>query len=380
MDNRVLTLESFALERYFAKYEFSVHYNLGPSDCETTPVGELLNLAGPEARQRLESLPLGYTESSGNLSLRTAVADLYKSAGPEDVLVAAPQECIFIFLMSLLSKGDHAVVMSPAYQSLLSIPRAAGCEVTPLPVVEDGAGWNLDMDDLRRKIRPNTRCIIVNTPHNPTGLVLTGEMREELVNIARKHGITVFCDEMYRGLEYSPGGTPPSLCDEYEDAVCLSGLSKAYGLPGLRIGWLVGGNRKHLDAAAALKDYTTICNSAPSEFLAELALRAGKTILERTLSIVRKNLEAVAQLFDAFPNLLEMKHGAGGSTVFPRFRRGISSEEVARGLAEEKDALLVHGPLFDMDSAYFRIGLGRKDLPEGLGQFSDYLEEHYGSP
>lgn len=380
MDNLMLQLEPFALERYFAEYEFSVRYNMGPSDCETMTAGELLALGGPGAEGALAALPLGYTESSGSMALRSAVAGLYTGISPEDVFIAAPQECIFVFLMGFLPRGGHVIVMTPAYQSLLSIPQAAGCEVSSLPVREDGSGWTFDMDALRREIKPNTRCIIVNTPHNPTGLVLTDGMRKDLADTARKHGITVFCDEMYRGLEYGLGKTPPSLCEEYEDAVCLSGLSKAYGLPGLRIGWLVTRNRSRLEAAAAMKDYTTICNSAPGELLAETAVRHTAAITDKTLGIVRQNLTAVESLFRQFPELLIMKQGTGGSTLFPRFRRGISSEDLAARLVKAKNTLLVHGPLFDMAPEYFRIGLGRENLPEVLGQFAAFLEEEYGGP
>ncbi|MBN2051649.1 MAG: pyridoxal phosphate-dependent aminotransferase, partial [Spirochaetales bacterium] len=311
---------------------------------------------------------------------RSAVAEQYAGIDPDRVLIAAPQECIFLFLMSLLSPGDHVLVMSPAYQSLLSVPRAAGCQVTPIPVTEDGEGWVFDMDLLGREIKKNTACIIVNTPHNPTGLVLDVETRKILAETAAKHGIPVFCDEMYRGLEYGFESTPPSFCEEYPEAVCLSGLSKASGLPGLRIGYLVSHNRRYIEAAAALKDYTTICNAAPAEFLAEIAVRKREEILRRTLALVRNNLTAVEALFRRYPRVLTLKKGTGGSTILPRFRPGLSSETVAKDLVKEEDTLLVPGTLFGMAPEYFRIGLGRRDLPETLKRFDRYLERHYGTP
>ena len=379
MKNSALTLEPFALERFFATYEFSVKYNMGPSDCETITIKDLLSLSGTETMENLGDLALGYTESSGGLGLKTEVTGLYNGITPDGVLIAAPQECIFLFLMSTLSKGGHVIVMTPSYQSLLSIPRAAGCEVSSVPVVEDGDGWSIDPDDLSGLIQQNTQCIIINTPHNPTGLVLEGEKRRFIVETARKHGIPVFCDEMYRGLEYGLAKSPPSLCDDYENAVCLSGLSKAYGLPGLRIGWLASRNRKHIGAAAGLKDYTTICNSAPSEFLAEIALRSGDSIIRNILTIVRNNLETVESFFKHYSGFLVMKKGTGGSTIFPRFRDAVSSVDIAHRLAKKKDTLLVPGTLFNMDPVYFRIGLGRRDLPEALKRFGSFMEEEYGN-
>ena len=380
MKDTALKLEPFALERFFAEYEFSVTYNMGPSDCETITINNLLSLSGTQAAENLGELALGYTESSGGHGLKTAVTGLYNDIKPEDLLIAAPQECIFLFLMSTVSKGGHVIVMTPSYQSLLSIPRAAGCEVSSVPVVEEGSGWTIDPDDLSGLIQQNTQCIIINTPHNPTGLVLDGEKRRRIIETARKHGIPVFCDEMYRGLEYGLAETPVSLCDDYENAVCLSGLSKAYGLPGLRIGWLVSRNRKYIGAAAGLKDYTTICNSAPSEFLAEIALRSGNRIIGNVMTIVRNNLDTVETFFKRYPGLLVMKYGTGGSTIFPRFRNTVSSMDIARRLAAKKDTLLVPGTLFDMDPVYFRIGLGRRDLPEALNRFGSFLEEEYGNP
>jgi len=380
MKTPFLAPEPFKLERFFARYEFSVRYNMGPSDCETMSVRELLSLAGTENTDRLLALSLGYTESTGGAELLEAVSGLYDTMNPEHILTAAPEEAIFLFMMGSLSRGDHVIVMTPAYQSLYSLPISAGCEVSELEVEEKDEGWGIDLDRLKGLIQKNTRCIIVNSPHNPTGLVLSGDQRKELAALARRHGIIVFCDEMYWKLEYAADDIPVSFCEDYENAVCLSGLSKAYGLPGLRIGWLATKRLDVLRAAAALKDYTTICSCAPGEFLASAALRCRDPILQRTRAIIKENLKLAEELFTGYPHVLVRKKGQGGSTIFPKFVSGISSEDISRRLVQEKDILLVPGTLFDMGEEYFRIGLGRKDLADALERFNDFLEEEYGRP
>ena len=380
MNNPLLSLEPFKLERFFALYEFSVRYQMGPSDCETMRVKDLLALSGADAEKQFMDLSLGYTESTGGSDLLAAITDLYETIEPGHILTAAPEEAIFLFIMSFLSRGDHVIVMTPAYQSLLSLPIAAGCEVSTLPVEEKGDGWAINLDRLQEQIKKNTACIIINSPHNPTGLVLSPEERKELAEIARQNQIVVFCDEMYWKLEYGTDTSPPSFCEDYENAVCLSGLSKAYGLPGLRIGWLTSRRNDILKAAASLKDYTTICSSAPSEFLAATALCNREAILNKTRFIVKENLKLVDTLFSNHPGILIQKRGTGGSTILPKFTPGISSEDISRRLAREKETLLVPGTLFDMSEEYFRIGLGRRELAVALDRFNDFLEEEFGGP
>ncbi len=270
--------------------------------------------------------------------------------------------------------------LAPAYQSLHSLPISAGCEVSELEVEEKDEGWGIDLDRLKGLIKKNTRCIIVNSPHNPTGPVFSPDQRKELAALARRHGIIVFCDEMYWKLEYAADDIPVSFCEDYENAVCLSGLSKAYGLPGLRIGRLATKRLDVLRAAAVLKDYTTICSCAPGEFLAAVALRCRDTILQRTRAIIKENLKLAEELFARYPHVLVQKKGRGGSTIFPKFTAGISSEEISRRLVQEKGTLLVPGTLFNMGEQYFRIGLGRRGLADALENFDGFLEEEYGRP
>ena len=271
--------EEFRLERYFAAHEFNVRYVLSASDPESLAQTELLALADDQTRSLWEQLSLGYTESQGHPLLRAEIAHLYRQITLEDVLVAAPEEAIFVAMQAILRPGDHVIATFPAYQSLIEVARAAGCRVTPWPLKPGDGAWRLDLDFLEHSITDATRLLVVNFPHNPTGYLPTAETQSAIIDLARRHSLYLFSDEMYRGLEHDAGGQLPAACDLYERAISLCGLSKSYALPGLRIGWLASQNRDWLAASARLKDYTTICASAPSEILAIIGLRAGRQIL-----------------------------------------------------------------------------------------------------
>jgi len=415
-------LEPFALERYFAEHEFTVSHELSPSDCEPVSLRELLGSAtggatpggrvpsaGPSRSPRTGSGPfsglrsgdstawlerfldqrLGYTESAGAPGLRERIATYYATIGPDEVLIAAPEELIFLFMNAVLEPGDHVVALSPAYQSLHALPTSLGADLTTWPVREDGEKWCLDLDEFRSLLRPETKLIVLNFPHNPTGLLPDRRTLEAIVEIARTAGLMLFSDEMYRGLEHG-GKRLPAVCDLYENGVSLWGLSKSFGLPGLRIGWLATHNASLLGRAATLKDYTTICNSAPSEAIASLALEQGEKLMEANRSRVRENLGLVRRAFSGPEAPVELLAGGGewepagdlgggglaggGSTILPRFTDGRSSTAVAEELRAAWDTLLIPGPLFDMPDEYFRLGLGRTGFPEAFERFHRYLE------
>lgn len=367
-----MQLEPFRLERFFAKYEFNVEYQMSASDCEPVTVDRLLELEN-ESRRKLEELHLGYTESTGDPQLREAISRLYTSIPSHGVLIAAPEELIFLLLQAHLTKGDHVIVTTPAYQSLAEIPRSIGCNVTQWPVELKDGDWQLDFEFLRQKLDSQTKMVIVNVPHNPTGLAFSRAEKEELVKLLRSNGTLLLSDEMYWQLEYGREADARPFCDLYERAVSLSGLSKSYGLPGLRIGWLATQASELLQPAAELKDYTTICNSAPSEFLALLAVRNSERLVSRCKKIISTNSKLIEQLIRRHPKKLEFLPGGGGSILFPRFIDGRSAEEVSMQLIEQQNLLMLPGPLFEMPRQFFRVGLGRESLPTALSKFEEIL-------
>ncbi len=364
---------TFRLERYFAAREFSAPYLLSGSDCETLSVAELLALTpGPEAAQRLQALRLGYTESSGDPTLRAAVAALYEAVPAAGVLVhAGAQEGVFTLVNAVLGPGDHAIVQWPCYQSLFELPRAAGAEVSAWRA--DPATWAPDPDDLKRLIRPNTRLLIINSPHNPTGYHFDPPAFDAVVGFARRHGLAVLSDEVYRGLEYAPADRLPAMCDAYERGVSLGVLSKAYGLAGLRIGWLASRDAAMLSAVAEIKDYTTICNSAPSELLATVALSAGRAILERNRALVVGNLALLREFFARRSALLRWVPPRAGSVTFPTLLAG-DVDAFCTHVLDRSGVLLLPGTVFDPASREVRIGFGRANLGAALDRLDAALD------
>ncbi|HYL26884.1 MAG TPA: aminotransferase class I/II-fold pyridoxal phosphate-dependent enzyme [Candidatus Nitrosotalea sp.] len=366
-----MNLRPFALERFFARYEFSTRYLLCASDPESLALDDLLAFE-PAARERLGRLWLGYTESRGGGDLRRIIAHSYEHADAENVLVhGGSEEPIFAFMSAVLEPGDHIVVQSPSYQSQYSIAEALGAGVTRWPSNLSGNG-SPDVERLETLILPRTRAIVVTTPNNPTGYALESAQIGAVVEIARKRGLWLFGDEVYRGTEREAERIP-AVCDLYERGVSLGGLSKAYGLAGLRVGWVSSRNRALLDRMASIKDYLTICNSAPSEFLASLALRHAEPLLERVRAIVARNLDTLDGFFARRPELFEWHRPGAGTTAFPRYLGG-SSEAFCKDAVERAGVLLLPSVIFEAGDEHFRIGYGRANLPEAVAALDATIE------
>jgi len=363
-------LPPFRLERFFARYEFAVPHLLCASDCEPLTLAELLALADDETRAGWEQLSLGYTESQGHPLLRQAIAALYPGLGADDVLVLAPEEGIFIAMNALLEAGDQVVVTWPGYQSLYAVAEAIGCTVRRWLPHEETA-WRYDLDDLAALLTPTTRLLVVNFPHNPTGALPTPDEWTRLQTLATERGVRLFSDEMYRFLEHR-GPPLPSACEGDERAVVLSGLSKAFGLPGLRLGWLATRDRRLLALLAAFKDYTTICNAAPSEALALMALRAREALLERSRAIVQGNLGLLGRFITAHAELLSWAQPQGGSVALARLHCP-DVERYCAALAARAGVLLLPGSALDWPGPYVRLGYGRRGLGEGLAAWAGAL-------
>ncbi len=366
--------QPFKLERYFARYEFSAPYLLSPSDCESLSLRELLALADAQGKSLWEDLSLGYTESPGHPALREEIARLYELIRPQDTLVLAPEEGIFIALQTLLAPGDEVVALHPAYQSLHEVARAAGCRVTPWSLRPAAGSWRLDLAALEGSLSERTRLLVLNFPHNPTGFLPTRDKLMAILELARRHGLYVFSDEMYRGLEYRPEQRLPAVCDLYERGVSLAGMSKALALPGLRIGWLAARDPGLIERFQTFRDYTTICNSAPSEVLALIGLRARETILARNLEIIRGNLHSAEAFCARHTEQLTWYPPRAGSVAFPRWKGQLPLEEFCQGLVEQEGVMVVPGSMFDFPGGHFRIGLGRTNFAEALERVERFLQ------
>ena len=372
------TLPDFRLETYFARWEFSARYHLTASDAQTLPMSELLALADDDGRERWESLALGYTETRGLPALRAEIAATYADAGPEDILCfAGAEEAIYLAMRTLLEPSDHVVVLTPNYQAAETIPLSV-CEVTGVALRPED-DWALDVDAIERALRPNTRMVSVNFPNNPTGAVPSLDSWHRLVQLCDERGITLFSDEVYRGLELELPSLPQAT-DLSGTALSLNVMSKAYGLPGLRIGWIVCRDRAVLDRLERAKHYTTICNSAPSEVLARIAIKARMQILDRNRSIIAANLRAFDAFFAEFGELFEWRAPDGGCVCFPRYLGADGVEAMCAELVEQAGVLLLPSSIYssaltETPTDRFRVGLGRRDPAEALDVWATWLEK-----
>ena len=366
-----MQIPAFKLERYFARYEFNVKYVLCASDCESFSIRDLLAFE-PEAAEPFHQHWLGYTESQGSPSLQREICNLYDNIEPQQVLVhTGAEEAIFLFMHAVLDAADHIIVHWPCYQSLFEVARSIGSQVT-LWQAREKNGWSLDPDELQQHIRPNTKAVIINTPHNPTGYLMPPEVFQEIVRICREKDIILFSDEVYRESEYRREDRLPAACDLGENTVSLGVMSKTYGLAGLRIGWVATQNADIYGRMAALKDYTTICNSAPSEFLAELALRHRKKLVARNLEVISRNLALLDQFFSRHPDRFAWQRPKAGSIGFPQLI-GQDVNEFCKDLVKTSGVLLLPGTLYDDPGNHLRIGFGRKNFPDALGPLEEYI-------
>ena len=368
-----MRIADFALERYFARWEFNARYVLCASDVEGYPMAELLGLADDETRALWDDLALGYTESTGHPLLRREIASLYESVDADEVLTfAGAEEAVFGLMNVLTGPGDHAIVTWPGYQSLYEVARACGAEVT-LHELHEHDVWAIDLDLLRRQLTPTTRLIVVNLPHNPTGMLADRGTFDGLVELAAEAGVYLLVDEVYRGLELDPAERLPSGADVMPLGISLGVMSKSFAMAGLRIGWLAAHDRDLLDRVARFKDYTTICSSAPSEILAIIALRARERVLARSRSIVAANLDHLDGFFGDWADRFTWVRPRAGSIGYPRLTvPGVRIDDWAAELVEAEGVLLLPGSQFGHPGNHFRLGFGRANLPEAMAHLEAY--------
>ena len=376
---RVLSLSPmdiapFALEQFFARYEFTTPHILCASDCESMSVAELLALAG-ESLSNLGQIQLSYTESQGSPALRAAVAATYRQVDPDKVVILnSPEEGIYLTMRTLLQPGDELIVLTPAYDSLRNVAEhICGAEqVKPWAVRPSPTGWQLDLDELAVLLTSRTKLLIVNFPHNPTGYLPDPDEFAAIVSLAQRHGCWLFCDEMYRGLELDGRPTLPSAVDLYERAIVLAGLSKVHGLPGLRAGWVVIHDPEVREAFINWKHYTSICPPAPSEFLALAGLQAQTELINRNRTIIQDNLGLAEAFFARWPELFTWRRPLAGSVALV----GIATESATaycHQLAAAAGILLLPGAYLGYADQFVRVGLGRRSFATNLSHYEAYL-------
>lgn len=365
-----MNLNPFVLERHFAKYEFDVPFQLSCSDCEPLSMPELLALASPESVGLWENLQFLYTHTNGHPLLREEIAAWYGNVRFEEVMVCVPEEGIYLVMNSLLDKGDHLVVISPSYQSLSELALSRGCQVSRWEADDEGV---YQIDALKSLVTERTRMIVINFPHNPTGRHISLMDLEEIISFCEKSGILLFSDEMYRGLELGADRQLPCAASLNDCSISLSGMSKTFALPGLRIGWLVCRDPVIFEKLLRLKDYTTICNSSPSEILALIGMQNRQQIIDRNLAIIRKNIRLVNDFVQRNSTRFSWAPPEAGSIAMLNILTGQSSEVFCQELLEKKQVLAIGSHLFNMPHPAIRLGLGRTGFSDALRELENLL-------
>lgn len=373
-------MRDFALETYFSRWEFTAKYHMTASDAQSISVNELLDLAGLPL-ESLGNLHLGYTETWGAPDLRQAIAATYDHLNVKNILCfAGAEEGVYAAMRVLLDKGDHAIVVVPNYQAAETLPLDI-CDVTGVGLDPDNQ-WQLDPGDIRRAIRHNTRLVSVCFPNNPTGAIISADNYSELISICREHGLYLFSDEVYRLLEMDESKRIGQAADIYEKALSLNVMSKAYGLPGLRIGWIASQDIRLLQRLERYKHYTSICNSAPSERLATIALNVRDQLLQKNRSLIAQNLDKLDVFFADFSELFEWYRPDGSCVAFPAFTGRVGVEKFCRDLLDESGVLLLPASIYRSEllpapDDRFRIGFGRANMDEGLNVLREYLDNNH---
>lgn len=366
-----MKIAPFRLERYFAKYEFNAKYLLSSSDCDGFSLQDVLNLADNEEYAMWNDLRLGYTESAGLPILRNEIAKLYSNITPDQVLVLTPEEGIFVAMNCILNEGDHVICVSPSYQSLHQIVESINCEVT-FWCPDEERGWYFDPAKLEKAIRFNTRMIIINFPHNPTGYLPPSQDFYKIIDIAKSNDLFLFSDEMYRYLEHDEKLRLPSASDLYHNAISLSGLSKTFGLAGLRIGWVTTQNGHILNEMLAFKDYTTICSSAPSEILGFIALRHKENLIDFNLNKIRRNLGLINGFIERHRRSISWFKPSAGTIGLAKLDINIPSLNFCEKVVNETGVMILPSEMFDYGNKHIRLGFGRENLPEVLEVLENY--------
>lgn len=357
-----MKIETFALERWMTTYEVDVEFDIAESGIYPMTVNELLDLEPAGERERILSglldTRLGYSEAPGSLELRTRLAETYRDSGPDNILITTGAiEANFLLFNVLLEPGDHVVAVYPAYQQLYSVPRAIGCDVS-LWKLRPENGFRFDLDELRELVNSRTRLIVINTPHNPTGAILSQDEVQQVYDLAGSAGARVMSDEAYRWLDL-PGGDELAgpTRDLGDSAVSVGTFSKPFGLPGLRIGWIAA----PADIVAecwSMRDYISLSPGKLNDALAVLALKHREGIRGRTRDIVQQNLSTMEAWLSEHSDIVSWQRPRGGLLALLEYNLDIPSMDLANRLAEEYSVMLAPGSAFGYEHR-LRIGVGQ---------------------
>lgn len=368
-----MKIEQFKMERMQSTWENVVDINLSESGVHPLSLQELIS---QDELQEILKTGLGYSQTNGTPELREAIARLYPGISAEQILTTAgSSEANFLLLWSNIEPGDEVIFMMPNYMQMWGLVRGFGAKLKPF-WLREGLGWAPDLDELRKLVTKKTRLIIVTNPNNPTGAVLSREAMAAIIEVAENANAWIIADEVYQGAERE-GKVTPSFLGKYDKVVVVNGLSKAYGLPGVRIGWIVG-PEEFIKKTWPYHDYTTISPSILSDKLAQIALSPAnrEKILQRTRHILKKNYPLLRSWFEKQGDLFSFIPPQAGAITFVRYNLKVNSTELVTRLIHEKSVLIVPGDHFEMDH-HLRFGFGSEPdyLEKGLARVEELLRK-----
>lgn len=367
-----MRIPELALSRYVARWAPTAEHVLCSSDIEAWRLDEVLALAGPEDRAGWEALGLGYTPPAGSPALRAEIASLYDDVDPAEVVCfSGVEEAVFVMVNVLLGQGDHVVATCPGYASLHQVARAAGAQVSLVPLSEE-AGWDLPVDRLAAAMRPTTRLLILNWPHNPTGALPDREAFSAMLALAEETGTRVLSDEAYRLLEHDPRDRLPAAAESSPGAVSVAGLSKPFGLAGLRVGWAVSRDPDLLARACAFRDYLSGCTAAPSEALALIALRARDQMLNRSRRLIAGNLALLDEFLADHGDIFGWQRPRAGNTGFLRVAAHLPADRLADELRRSEGVLVLPGSVYGCAGNHVRVSFGGADFARALERIEGF--------
>ncbi|MCO5220532.1 MAG: aminotransferase class I/II-fold pyridoxal phosphate-dependent enzyme [Thermomicrobiales bacterium] len=375
-----MKVETFTLERWMSTWEVVAKFDIAESGVYPLTTRELLDFLPPDERQSVENqlldLRLGYNEARGTARLRGDIAATYENVNADQVLVTTGAiEANYLLVNSLLEAGDHVISVFPAYQQLFSVAKAVGCEVSLWRIVEDGGNYVFDLDALEKLVTPKTKMILINTPNNPTGALLSNDDLKRIYALAESVGAWVLCDEAYRWLDI-PGGEP--LAEPMRNlgprAISVGTFSKPFGLPGLRLGWIAA-TEDIVKACWSARDFISLAPSGLSDLLASVALRERDQIVARNHAIVQQNLDYAEGWFSKHSELASWNPPRGGLLALMKYNVDLPSDTVANTLAADYSVMLAPGSTFGYEG-HLRIGIGQTPaiFAEGLERTARCLE------
>ena len=349
-------------------------YFMGASGPEAISLQELLSLSSAEDRQRWQGFSLGFASSQGDEQLRELIAAEYPGLSAQNIITfAGAQEAIYATYHALLNAADKTQVITPVYEPLSIVAELIGAEVNKVPMKNADSSWQLDMDAWTDRFHPHTKLAVINFPHNPTGAMISRLQLQVMVDQCRDYDCWLFSDEVFRGLEYREADRLPPLASSYEKGISLGVMSKAYGLGGVRIGWVACQDTKLIHQLHEIKQYLSICNSRADEVLASIVLKNSRKLLTQNVEMIRNNLQIIEAASEQFSDRVEWYPPMAGCVAYPRVKNVDAANGFVEEVLDKTGILLVPGECFQQGEAHFRAGFGGRSFAY---QFSRFLKAH----